>query len=64
MSGETNEQPRLHSKPLATATKFVAEKQRRTVGLGLVIISMGAAIGFLIKIELGRLLRWPKRLVA
>ena len=63
-SGATNEQPRFQTTPLATATKFVGEKQRRTVGLGLVIMSMGAAIGFLIKIELGRLLRWPKRLVA
>jgi hypothetical protein len=63
-TGATGEEPSLRSKPLATATRFVAEQQRRTVGLGLVIMSMGGAIGFLIRIELGRLLRWPKRLVA
>jgi hypothetical protein len=61
---ETGEKPSLRSKPLATATKFAGEKQRRTVGLGLVIMSMGGAIGFLIKIELRRLLSWPKRLVS
>ncbi len=60
----TGEKPALRSKPLATATRFVGEQQRRTVGLGLVIMSMGGAIAFLIKIELGRLLRWPKRLVS
>ncbi len=58
VTDEADEQPQLRAKPLATATKFVGEQQRRTVGLGLVIISMGGAIGFLIKIELGRLLRW------
>ena len=64
VTDETDETPRARSKPLATATKFVGEQQRRTVGLGLVIMSMGGAIGFLIKIELRRLLSWPKRLVS
>jgi hypothetical protein len=61
---ETGEKPSLRSKPLATATKFVGEQQRRTLGLGLVIMAMGGAIGFLIKIEIGRLLRWPRRLAS
>jgi hypothetical protein len=61
---DKNPKLRAHSKPLATATKFVDEHERRTVGLGLVIITMGGAIGFLIKIELRRLLSWPKRLVS
>ena len=58
VTDKADEQPQLRAKPLATATKFVGEEQRRTLGLGLVIISIGGAIGFLIKIELGRLLRW------
>ena len=61
---KTVERPSLRSKPLATATKFAGEHERRTVGLALVIMSMGGAIGFLIKIELRRLLSWPKRLVS
>jgi hypothetical protein len=52
----TGEKPSMRSKPLATATKFVGEKKRRTLGLALVIMSVGGAIGFLIKIELRRLL--------
>ncbi|MGH2921553.1 MAG: hypothetical protein ACRDKU_05760, partial [Gaiellaceae bacterium] len=55
------ESPRPESKPLATATKFVGEEQRRTLGLTIVILSIGAAIGFLIKIELQRLLARPRR---
>jgi hypothetical protein len=53
---ETDEKPSTRSKPLATAKTFVGEKHRRTVGLGLVIMLLGGAIGFLIKIELRRLL--------
>ena len=62
-TGETGETPSVRSKPLATATNFAGEKKRRTLGLALVIMSVGGAIGFLIKIELRRLLSWPKRLV-
>ena len=64
VTDEVGGNPQLRAKPLATATKFVAEEQRRSLGLGLVIIAMGGAIGFLIKIELRRLLSWPKRLVS
>jgi len=60
---ETGETASVRSKPLATATNFAGEKKRRTLGLALVIMSVGGAIGFLIKIELRRLLSWPKRLV-
>jgi hypothetical protein len=50
------ETPRPERKPLETATSFVGEKKQRTFGLALVIAAMGGAIGFLIKIELHRLL--------
>jgi hypothetical protein len=55
-TGETGETPSARSKPLATAKNFADEKKRRTLGLALVILSVGGAIGFLIKIELRRLL--------
>jgi hypothetical protein len=55
-TGETGETPSARSKPLATAKNFADEKKRRTMGLALVILSVGGAIGFLIKIELRRLL--------
>jgi Chitobiase/beta-hexosaminidase C-terminal domain/Bacterial Ig domain/Bacterial Ig-like domain (group 3) len=48
--------------PLATGTSFVGEEKQKTFGLGLVVVSMGGAIGFLIKIELHRLLGRPRRL--
>jgi hypothetical protein len=56
------ESPRDRSAPLATGTSFVGEKKQKTFGLGLIIASMGGAIGFLIKIELHRLLGRPRRL--
>jgi hypothetical protein len=53
--------PTVEAKPLSTATSFVGEKKRKSFGLALVIGSIGGAIGFLIKIELQRLLGWPRR---
>jgi hypothetical protein len=55
-TGEAGEKPSVRSKPLATATNFAGEKKRRTLGFAIVILSVGGAIGFLIKIELHRLL--------
>ena len=54
----------LRAKPLATGNMVVGRGAATVLGLGLVIILMGGAIGFLIKIELRRLLGWPKRLVS
>jgi hypothetical protein len=53
---ETGKKSSARSKRLATATTVVGGKRRRTLGLGLVIVSVGGAIGFLIMRELRRLL--------
>jgi hypothetical protein len=49
------------TRPLETAAGYVSSKPTRTGGLVLVLIAMGAALAFLIKIEMGRMLGSPRR---
>jgi hypothetical protein len=43
-------------KPLETASKYVSSNPTRTIGLIAVLLMLGAAIAFLIKVELARML--------
>jgi hypothetical protein len=47
--------------PLQTASGYASSKPRRTAGFLIVLLGMGAAIAFLIKIEMGRMLASPAR---
>ena len=49
-------------KPLEAASKYAGSNPKKTAGLVLAILGIGAALAFLIKIELGRILGSPKRL--
>jgi hypothetical protein len=49
-------------KPLEAASKYVGSDPKKTAGLVIAILGIGAALAFLIKIELGRILASPKRL--
>jgi methionine-rich copper-binding protein CopC len=53
--------PRAKARPLEAASGYVSSKPGRTVGLVIVLLGMGAAIAFLIKIEMGRMLGSPRR---
>jgi hypothetical protein len=55
----TTQNPR---KPLAAASNFVGGKHRRSLGLVMILLSMGSAVGFLIMVELQRMLPAPRRL--
>ena len=48
-------------KPLEAASKYVGSNPGKTVGLVVVILGIGGALAFLIKIELARILASPKR---
>jgi hypothetical protein len=49
-------------KTLEAASRFVKPKDGRNLGLGLLLLlAVGGAIAFVIKIELHRLLAWPRR---
>ena len=52
---------RLASTPLETATAIVHAKSTRTIGFLLVLLLLGGAIAFLIKLEMKRLLASPRR---
>jgi hypothetical protein len=54
----TTQKPR---KPLAAASNFVGGKHRRSLGLVMILLSMGSAVGFLIMVELQRMLPAPGR---
>ena len=51
----------LRSKPLRTASSYVNSRPLRSVGLGLLLLSIAGFFAFLIKIELGRILASPRR---
>jgi methionine-rich copper-binding protein CopC len=53
--------PRSESRPLETASGYVSSKPGRTAGLMIVLLGMGLALAFLIKIEMGRMLASPRR---
>jgi hypothetical protein len=55
----TTQSPR---KPLAAASNFVGGKHRRSLGLVMILLSMGSAVGFLIMVELQRMLPAPRRM--
>jgi hypothetical protein len=48
-------------KPLEAAANFVGDKHHRSLGLVLVLLSMGCAVGFLIMVELQRMLPTPRK---
>jgi len=51
------------TRPLETASGYVSsEKSRRTIGLLIVLLCLGAALAFLIRIEMGRMFASPRRL--
>jgi hypothetical protein len=53
----TTQSPR---KPLAAAPNFIGAKHRRSLGLVMILLSMGCAVGFLIMVELQRILPAPR----
>jgi hypothetical protein len=52
--------PQNPRKPLAAASNFVRAKHRRSLGLVMILLSMGCAVGFLIMVELQRILPAPR----
>jgi methionine-rich copper-binding protein CopC len=48
-------------KPLAAASNLVGGKHHRSLGLVMILLSMGSAVGFLIMVGLQRILRAPRR---
>jgi methionine-rich copper-binding protein CopC len=48
-------------KSLEAASSFVGGKHRRSLGLVMILLSMGCAVGFLIMVELQRMLPTPRR---
>jgi large repetitive protein len=52
--------PQIPRKPLAAASNFVGGKHRRSLGLVMILLSMGSAVGFLIMVELQRMLPPPR----
>jgi len=51
----------LRARALETASGFVNSKPGRTMGLIVVVLGIGAALAFLIKVEMGRMLPSPRR---
>jgi methionine-rich copper-binding protein CopC len=49
-------------KPLEAASNIVGGRHRRSVGLVMILLSMGCAVGFLIMVELQRVLLTPRKL--
>jgi methionine-rich copper-binding protein CopC len=47
--------------PLETGSGYVGSRSHRTMGLLVVLLGMGIALGLLIKIEMGRMLASPRR---
>jgi hypothetical protein len=57
---KTQDSP-VKTRPLETASGYVSSKPGRTAGLVIVLLGMGLALAFLIKIEMGRMLASPRR---
>jgi hypothetical protein len=48
--------PKAQAEPLEAAGSYVSPKQHRTAAVVVLLLSLGAALAFLIKIELARVL--------